>query len=49
MLSLISPAHNLISITNTSEALMIYGAAFGTGAGLSVVLCVLDAKAKRSE
>ena len=46
MLSLFASVHNLITLHSTAEAIALYGAAFGTGAGLSVALCFIDAKTK---
>lgn len=48
MLCLFSSLHNLINFTSTTDALIVYGSAFGTGAGLSVALCLLDMKVKKS-
>lgn len=48
MLLLFASVHNLITLDSTFEALAVYGSAFGVGAGLSVTLCFLDLKARKS-
>jgi hypothetical protein len=49
MLFLFASVHNLISFSNMTEVIALYGAAFGTGASLSVVLCLIDANNKEKE
>lgn len=44
---LLASLHNLITFSSFGDALFLYGAAFGTGAGLTATLCFFDIKTKR--
>lgn len=50
MLSLFASApHNLITLHNTTQAVILYSAAFATGASFAVILVVIDRMNNTSE
>jgi hypothetical protein len=47
MLSLFaSTPHNLLTLHSATEAVIVYSAAFSTGAAIAIVVCALDRAAQ---